>query len=315
MLKEKLGLSAAEMPTIGGAVFAYLFHRIDQRELVAIIDDKERAEKIVEVLRTSGEILKNCKLYAWAYFKSRHGCPKPSPKDFEVDRSDVRLLSRLNLKHLAMRFESWSLADYDSLIEDTLECAAMQAHIGKLISKKMIFLIKSYGVPRGDIERDLKQAALRAIYMHYPRFESHLHMTNVAKSAIHNTAMSMITYHTAPSRQRLAVNAEGVFEAKHVAVDNVAGIEAPSGYLEHAKEQLEVLAKLGNRNMRPDVQRFLLCCAGHYDEGFSEFLEQDNSEAVDDMAYSRYLAKARRYFNFSANQVDKLFQKLRLHLE
>jgi hypothetical protein len=82
----------------------------------------------------------------------------------------------------------------------------------------------------------------------------------------------------------------------------------------HAKESLEVLVKLAHK-MRPDVQRFLLCCAGHYDEGFSDYLETDNSLAVDSMAYSRYLGKARKYFEFSETQVQKLFEKLKMHLE
>jgi hypothetical protein len=302
------------MAKIGGAVFAYLFHRITQRELVAIIDDKEKEERILEVVRRKGYVLRDCKLYAWAAYRARFGYPKPSIKEFGVTRRDAAFLSRLNLGHLSIDFESYNLEDFKALVEGTVKSPTMDAYIGRFISKKMLFLTRSYGVKRSDLESDMLSGALRAVYMHFPRFESLLHFTNVAKAAIHNTGMSLITYHTSPARQRLFINESGGFEATHVDVDVMSSVEAPQQYMAHAKESLEVLVKLAHK-MRPDVQRFLLCCAGHYDEGFSDYLETDNSLAVDSMAYSRYLGKARKYFEFSETQVQKLFEKLKMHLE
>lgn len=302
------------MAKIGGAVFAYLFHRIDQRELIKIIDDKVKEERILDVVRRKGYVLRDCKLYAWAAYKARFGFPKPRIKEFGVTQKDATFLSRLNLSHLSLDFESYNLEDFKALVEGTVKNPTMDAYIGRFISKKMLFLTKSYGVKRSDLESDMQAGALRAVYMHFPRFESLLHFTNVAKAAIHNTGISLITYHTSPARQRLFVNESGGFEATHVDVDVMSSVEAPSEYMAHAKESLEVLVKLSHK-MRPDVQRFLLCCAGHYDEGFSDYLETDNSIAVDNMAYSRYLGKARKYFEFTEDQVIKLFAKLKLHLE
>lgn len=315
MLRELLGLRPSEMAKIGGAVFAYLFHRITQRELIAIIGDKEKEELILSVVRRKGYVLRNCKLYAWAAYRARFGYPKPSIKEYGVDRKDAAFLSRLNLNHLSHKFEGYNLEDFKALVEGTVKNPTMDAYIGRFISKKMLFLTRSYGVKRSDLESDMQAAALRAVYMHYPRFETLLHFTNVAKAAIHNTGISLITYHTSPARQRLFVNESGGYEATHVNLDVMSGVEAPDEYMSHVKESLEVLVKLSHRyEMRPDVQRFLLCCAGHYDEGFSDYLETDNSLAVDGMAYSRYLGKARKYFQFSEVQVEKLFEKLKHHL-
>jgi hypothetical protein len=337
MLREKLGLSSsAEMDKIGGATFAYLFHRIDQDQLVRVVraHDESKVERILEVVRRDGYVLKHCKLYAWAFFKSRHGFPKPKPNDFLIVRDDPKFmrryreepefvkglkedaafLRRLNLANIDLKYEALSLEDYDVLIEGATTSPSIEEYIGKFISKSMTFLLRSYGVKRDELAHDMQAAAVRAIYMKYPVFESALHLTNTAKTTIGNTGKTLITYHVSPSRQRLMLNSEGKFEARNVNTEVLTDLEAPPSYLDHVKDYLEVLAKLSDR-MRPDVQRFLLCCAGHYDQEFSQFLGLNNSEAIEDMAYSRYMGKARKHFKYSENQVTKLFAKLRLHME
>jgi len=316
MLREKLGLTSDEMTKLGGATFAYLFHRIDQDQLVKIVKehDESKVERILEAVRRDGYLLRNCKLYAWAFFKSRHGFPKPRPKDYGIARADVAFLSRINLSHIDLKYPAFTADDYDALIEGATTSPSMEEYIGKFISKSMTFLIRSYNVKRDDLEHDMQASAVRAIYMKYPCFESALHAINTAKTTIANTGKTLITYHVSPSRQRLMINAEGKFEARNVNTEALTDLEAPASYMDHVKDYLEVLAKLSDR-MRPDVQRFLLCCAGHYDPEFSQFLGSNNSEAIEDMAYSRYIGKARKHFNYSETQVTKLFAKLRLHME
>jgi hypothetical protein len=314
------------MAFVGGAAFAYLFHRIDQKEFIRLVDDKGTSERVLQYLRNDGYMLKNCKLYAWAFYKHRMGkAAEPDPVAFDivkksrtgrtiVKKRDVEFLSRLNLKHLSLKFDAHTLEDYDGLVEGIVGGPKLNQFIGKFISKKMTFLIRSFGVRREELESDMIYAAMRAIHMTYPRFESLLHMENVAKSAIHNTGQSLITYHTSPARQRLYVDQNGDFKAVRSA-DNtqLLSVKAPEGYLAHARDSLETLVKL-SKNMRADVQRFLLCCAGHFDEEFSLFLKEDNSAAVDLMAYSRYLKKVQRHFGYTDEQVQNLFSKLKLHL-
>lgn len=314
MIKEKLGLNNSGMRTIGGAAFAYLFHRITQRDLVHYIDDKETADRILGVLRREGELLKNCKLYAWAAFKaSQFGDVKPKYKEYGIERSDALFLSRLNLKHLNRKFASLNVEDFDQLVEDVVYGNNIGQYIGKFISKCMIFLVRSYGVSREDLESDMRASAIKALYMHYPRFESLLHFENVAKSAIHNCGQSLISYHTAPSRQRLVRNALGDFEATNVEMTNLSNLEASSSYLDHLKEPLEVLTKLQTK-LRPLDQRFILCCAGHHDQEFSQYLGADNSKLVDSIAYSRYMSKARKFFELSEERVNQLFGNIKMHL-
>jgi hypothetical protein len=315
-LSACLKLNQRTVNKVGGAVFAYLFHRINQSELSQYLGDPELSEKVISSVRKDGYLLKNCKAYAWAFHKARaEGTTVPSRKAYGVALADVKLLQRLNLNHLAIKFDTWTPSDLDRIVQDTLECQAMYQHIGKYISKKMLFLIRSYGVPRDEIEKDMQTWAIRAIYMTYPRFESLLHVTNVAKAAIHNCGVNLIQYHTSPSRQRLQKTAEGAFEARHVAYDTLAHVAVDDSEKNELKDKLVSLVELASKKgMREDVQRFLLCCAGQYDEGFSEYLETDNSQLVEDIAYTRYMKKARTYFSFTETQVEKLFEKLRTQL-
>lgn len=338
MLRELFGLSAAQLPRLGGAIFAYVFRRpeIDQNRLIEIVKENapELEEKILDVVRINGYVLKHCKAYAWAFYKSRHGFAKPKALDYLVMRDDkefmrryreepgfvnglkedAKFLRRLNLAHVDLKFDAYSMEDYQALLDGATTGPSIEGHIGRFISARMTFLIRSYAVKREDLENEMIAGALRSMYMKYPQFESVLHLQNTAKTGIHNAGESLVTYYTSPSRQRLMLNSEGHFEARNVNMDSLTSLEAPSSYLEHIRDYLEVLARMGDQ-MRPDVQRFLLCCAGQHDPEFSEFLEVDNSEAIEEMAYSRYIGKARKFFKYSEWQVTKLFEKLRTHLE
>lgn len=315
-LSSCLHLDQRTVNKVGGAIFAYLFHRVTQKQLTDYVADRDIAEKVLNSVRKDGYLLKNCKAYAWAFHKARHsGETVPNRKAYGIHLSDVKLLQRLNLQHLAIKYDSWTVRDLDLIVRDTLDCQAMHQHIGKYISKCLLFLIRSYGVPREDLETEMRAWAIRAIYMTYPRFESLLHVTNVAKSAIHNCGQNLIQYYTSPSRQRLQKTADGAFEARHVAYDTLAHVAVDDEDRNELRDKLESLVSLAEKKgMREDVQRFLLCCAGQYDEGFSEYLEVDNSQLVEEISYPRYLKKARSYFSFTEMQVQKLFEKLRAQL-
>ena len=317
MLMRKLGLPEHAMARVGGAVFAYLFSRIDQKRLIEIIkeDCADSEEKILEAVRKSGYLLINCKLYAWAFWRFTKGVgKKPRPQDYEIRPVDVAFLSRINLKHVSLDYPSYTLNEYKTLVADATTSKTIQEYIGRFISKRMTFLLNNYGVKRKELEHDMMLSACRAIHMGYPFFESELHLRNTAKTAIHNEGESKVTYFTAPCRQKLEKNEDGEYISIEVSTEELAEVEAQGTYLEHIRDRLEGLVRLSER-MSPKAQRFLMVCAGQYDEDFSGFLKTDNAEAVEDMAYSRYLGQARAYFGYSADQVKLLFNRLRAQLE
>jgi hypothetical protein len=317
MLSEKFGLAdGRQLLKLGGAIFAYLFRRIDQRKLVSILNEHvpDQQETILNCVRTDGYVLKNCKAYAWAFYKSRHGDEIPDYEAFDLDPDDLPLLQRLNLSHIDLTYPAYSLQDYEALIRGATDNRKINDYIGRFVSKRMTFLIRSYGIERRDLEHECKLGAMRSIYMRYPFFDSLLHLTNTAKTGIHNAGESQVTFYTSPARQRLLKETNGAFISRHLDTETLTELEAPPQYLEHIRDQLEILAKLEHR-MKPTTRRFIACCAGQFDEGFSAYLQENNTEAVEQMAYSRYLSKAKRYFALTDKDVAHIFSRLRYYLE
>ncbi|QBX06572.1 hypothetical protein H1O16_gp159 [Burkholderia phage BcepSaruman] len=330
MLKEIFGFREENFPVLAGATFAYLFGRRDQDSLVATLREiePESVDRVLAVIRAegigidlqgaTGYVLCNCKLYAWAYFRHRMGGEKPRAVDFKIDADDARFLRRLNLNHLSFKYPAYRLATWQAKVYGVIEELERSGYIGKFMNKKMKFLMKpAFGLKREDLKNDMTTQALRAMYLKYPRFDSELHITNVAKTTISNTGKTLISYHTNPSRQRLQLKSggdKGEFESRLVTTEALSNMAAPDQYMGGLRDSLTTLVQL-SKNMRPDVQRFLLICAGHHDRDFSEFLKRDNASAVDSMDYTRYIERAREHFGFTENQVTKLFAKLKTYLE
>ena len=304
------------------ALFAYLFYRIDQKQFLRYIEDQglveSRAEavRIKEAARMSGYVLKNCKLYAWACWTARVlERPMPKAREFEVSLRDGKILRRLNLKHLEpakgmQRYPAYTLRTFDQQTAKMLASSDLRNYVGKFVTKKMAFLMKSYGETRHDLETALKESAVTVWYKQYPRFDSDLHMMNVAKAQIHNTGHTMITSLTSKSRQRLSQNADGSFEAVQVDISVLADVAAPPAYGEMLQDHLQALAAVEHR-LNQRAKDFLLCCAGHFHEGFSEFLELDNTDAVEQWTYDRYMSQCRKYFETTPERVEKLFSSIR----
>ena len=182
-MKEKLALDGRDFKSVAAPYFQYLFHRLTQRQFVAHLGgDKKVARKLINDLKYDGYVLKNCKLYAWAWWRHRQQLgPKPDYRTYEVTMADALFLRRLNLSHLKDA-PSYDLKTFNTMIHQMVNSQAMKVHIGKLISAKMLFLTKSYGVERSELEGDLKGEGIRSVYRQYPRFHSELHMLNTAKT-------------------------------------------------------------------------------------------------------------------------------------
>ncbi len=319
MLTTVLGINNHK---IVPALFAYLFYRIDQKTFLNLIvengyvADKEAAYEIKEKARRSGYVLKNCKLYAWACWTARRLDRKmPSPESFGVEVEDAKILKRLNLQHLDKRcaighFPAYALRSFERLCETKLESPDLKNYIGKFVTKKMWFLMKSFGETRHDLESQLKEAAITSWYKQYPRFDSELHMVNVAKANIHNQGHTMITTLSNKSRQRLQQNADGSFDALHVEISTLADVAAPTQYGEALKDHLDCLNKVDHK-LNDRARQFLLCMAGQHNTEFSLFIGMDNEDAATEWAYSKYSYQCRKFFEVSEEKMEKLFSAIR----
>lgn len=315
MLKKILEVSDKEYKRVVPALFAYLFNKISLKKFIAYVGDNDEGRRIKDIARQDGYILKNCKLYAYACYVNRVNEKKlPRPAEFKVEECDSYLLKRLNLKHLNTKdFKAFTLQEFDWTVNEMVKSSEIRNNIGKFVTKKMSFLMKSYGMPREDIEAHLREMALVAVYKQYPRFMNYLHMINVAKAQIHNKGQTFITSSTSKSRQRLIQNDDGGFEAVHVDLATLADVAAPVAYGLEIKERIEALAQI--ENVLPErTKEFLLCAAGQYHEGFSNLLGISNEIAVETMNYAKYMLKVQTYFGTTPDKVNRLFDNIRTRI-
>lgn len=318
MIKTVIGVDDPEkFMKVGAALFAYLFRRINHKRFLSILRSylpEDSCEKILYEARTNGYLLKNCKSYAWKYYKARYESQStfPNPKHFEVHEEDAPLLQRLNLSHISLKYPAYTLSEYQSILDAATSDRAVSLKIAKFVSKRMLFLLKSYGVERHDLESECKLGALRSIYMRYPQFEDLQHVKNTANTGIHNAGEDLVKYYTSPTRQRLQKTKEGGFEARHVELSALSEIESPSA----SNDIQDDICHLNEliKQLTPLEQVYISVLKGEYHQGFSEYLGQDNRDALEQMAASRYRLEARRYLGISNKAGKELFAWLRSKL-
>ncbi len=323
MLKKLLGLENNRgSKNILAALFAYYFGRINQRQFIEYVGDQAEGRRIKDLARCNGYILVNCKLYAYAVHCARvRGEAIPSAASYKVEAADGLILRKLNLSHLDVdKYKMFTLKEYMATVAHMLESPEIKNNIGKFVSKKMSFLLKSFGENRQDIYAYLQEQAMLGVYIQYPRYESYLHFVNIAKATIHNKGQSFISACTSKSRQRLMRNDDGSFETTHIAIDTMAHkdtlalVEAPPNYGAELKERLQALATLEHK-LPEKTKAFLLAAAGQHNDGFSAYLKvASNYDLAESMDYEKYMAKLRAYFNVSEANMEKLFINLRNHI-
>ena len=324
MLTEILGTKNLKVVPV---MFAYLFYRIDQREFLkylqdnALVSSRKEAVRIKDAMQASGYVMKNCKLYAWACWTARRlGRAMPHAGSFDVDPKDAFVLRKLNLAHLdKLRgalgpFDAYSLRSFDHLAERLLESSDLKNYVGKFVTKKMSFLIKSYGETRHDLETSLRESAILSWYKQYPRFDSELHMVNVAKASIHNDGHTMITSLSSKSRQRLMRNDDGSFEALTVDLATLADVAAPPQYGALLRDHISALVSMSHK-LNDKAQQFLMCAAGQHHDGLSEFLSLDNEDAASEWPYPRYMSQVQKFFDVTPDKVQRLYESIRTYSE
>ena len=289
-------------------LFAYLFGRIDKFEYRRLMPDREDAKTVWEAACRSGYVLKNCKLYAYAVHKNRASGLATSPARYGIEASDVALLGRLNLRHLDDH-PALSVFDYDNLEGSLLSSAQLRVYIGKFISKKLIFLTRSYGLTREDLHGDLIHVAMYALRKQYPAYQSDLHALNICKTAIHNHGIGLIEFWTRQKRNALT-NKDGVFSARTVDLEALPDQSIRPEHEDPHRILINSLVGLEGR-VSNRAWVFLQSAAGIYHEAFSAYIGIPNDEAVLAWKYERYLTKLRAFTGVNERQTARLFNKIR----
>lgn len=317
MLRAKLNLKGAEYERVAGALFAYLFRRFNKKEFASYVDDVKLVRTITrKVLERDGYVLKNCKLFAYAHWYAlKFNRTPPRPRDFGVTLRDAQLLRRINLSHLKGKdvCPPMSLEEFEQQTTAAIYGKETGVYLGKFISRKMSFLIKSYGIDRGDIEEELRSEALRGLYKQYPYFASEAHLRATARTVLKREGQTFIKFHTRKSRTRLQDNGFGGNEQTTLPLEAAAELATDTRQADATKETLQALVALAPK-LGPVAQRFLLVSAGHYDEEFSTYLGQDNRDAVERLSYTFYVKKLQTFLAVPDHRVQSLYRWLQPRL-
>lgn len=311
MLKKLFGLDGVEHKRVVPALFAYMFSRINLEDFLAYVGDRKTGTRIKDIAKQSGYVMKNCKLYAYAVHAARtQGLKPPRASAYDIDDEDSALLKRLNLNHLDPKsYRAFTIAEFEKIVTHALNGASLKNYIGRFVSKKMAFLMKSYGVERHDIETYLREMALVSMYMKYPQFESYLHLVNVAKAQIHNKGQSYITGMTTKKRNRLQKDSEGMDQAVHVSMDAVKEQANPESDVPEIKERLQALASIENK-LPVRTRNLIKAAMGVKDDGFSAYLKQCNTVAIERMNYERYTNKLYEYYGTTSERMLVVYQNI-----
>lgn len=285
-------------------VFAYLFHEITVEQFRASFIGTTGL-KIKRLIDTSGYILRNCKLYAWAYHRAiRCGDDIPRFRHYGVSKSDAAFLRTLNLDKVPKKYPAMTQQQMTDMLGFVTEPDLVE-YMGKFIGKKLIFLDKEFGMPVEEIQQTLVQTAIYAVYRAYPRFNPRTpgHHIAVAKIAVRNRGQNLIQENTTQSRQRMTKDNVPLVTYVHDAM------EAPEQD-SYVKDGAMTLASIEHK-MTPKARRFLLIMSGQHDAEFSAYLGKDNSVAVERMDFDNYSSKVKKFFSASSRSVERMYSKIR----
>jgi hypothetical protein len=185
----------------------------------------------------------------------------------------------------------------------------LQVWMGKFISRKLIFLTRSYGLKRSDIEGQLLHSGMFALRKQYPIYETELHALNICKTAMHNTGMGIIEYWTRDKRNAL-LEENGSFQAVHVPYESLSHLSVAPEHADELRVNLQCLVGLAPK-LKPKARKFIETAAGLHDEGFSIYIGLDNVDAAYRWDYARYMQSLRDYMDVTTQQTTNLLSSLR----
>lgn len=295
-----LGLKNRQSTEVVQHLFDYMFGYITKSNLRSLITDDTVYHSIQRVLQ-NGYLLKNCKLYLYA---KSNGYVKPS--DYGICKDDIYLLNSIQVRLNGKTCKPFTIENLDWLVSH-LYSSEFNAYIGKYINKKLRFLVKSYGVDKYELRSELQFAGIYAIYKKYPYFTSKLHALNIAKRAIHNRGINLISFYTRKRRQQLLQDGDG-FVSRCCDIDKLP-ISADTSFTEKSEVTKTLDQLIQNSDRRGSL--LIKLARGDYDEKFSNYLTCNNSDYVEKVSYKKYMRTVCKYLCVSPETAKSYIERLK----
>ena len=304
MLNALTGTSGRAKGQMLQLYFDYLFGNITKNEMKESFRYADLDVTKVDLVQ-HGYLCRNCKLFVYALATGK----ALEAKHYGVERRDTKALTWV-AHHVDIDTswcDPWNLARLEK--NENAIVYGLKTYIGKFVTKKMTFLIKSYGLHRHDIETELYCAGLWALHKKYPFFETSLHAINTVKTAIHNRGMDIIAKNTREKNQRLIRNKDGTFESVNVDVSVLNSLQAPEPFEMRYRDEREGLKSL-QKVMNDRGALYISLARGEYNADFSDYIGLNNTEAAEEN-YDSYLRKVDRFLKVTPEERERFFGKLR----
>jgi hypothetical protein len=337
------------------SVMLYMFRVIDSPTLSKIMKTHLgwSGQECIDFrfsLRTSGQIQRDLKLYAYAKInassEATEGLVIP-----EADKSLVKNILRskdLKAVKLVRRCRYYNKLGYKpksiSVFSLVLDKAIreLDTHCKKFVNRKFLFLTQSGQLGKEDIRQGFLEFGVYAIYKAYPVIKTSLHMVNIAKTAIHNRGMNVIKEQTTVSRRRLSKQKDGTFAGTLISLGQllvsdhipdmgfgptlvanclVTGLDGRTvdgeqfTDVDRRRDLEQTVNYIFENTGSTKKKRFMNLLMGVYDEAFSDWLGQPNDEVCSKLDRKIYANKVRAYLGVPIEHAREFVQVLRTQLQ
>lgn len=295
--------------------------------------------------KQKGYIQKDLKIFLYAKInKSDIDVPGITPDDKKLC---VALLRSTNVN--ALKLCKWcraynrkgytpkSVATMDKAITQIFP--TLNTYCKKYVAKKFRFLTQSSQLDAESTVNGFIECGVYAIYKAYPIIMNSLHMTNIAKTSIHNIGVNMLKEQTTESRNRVKRNDDGTFsglllslsapspaflnplELGHLNVCNslMTGLDGRTVegerpcYVDRQRDLEEVVTSLYGHATELE-RKFLDLLMGIEDTKFSTWLGQSNTLFMTKYDRKVYAEKAREYLRIPVETAKVFFSNLKQEL-
>jgi hypothetical protein len=343
-------LSRTDQSDILYSILLYMFRVSSSSDLTLVLKEKmgwsgQECIDFRQSFKVRGYIYRDLKLYIHARLTDS------MVKVKGIKEEDQRMVSSvLRSKHpkavwLKKRCKAYARNGYTAKSVETMNSVltnmtpVLKTHCAKFVSKKFRFLTQSGQLDKEDVIQGLIEFGLYAIYKAYPVIESSLHMTNIAKTAIHNRGINILKEQTTSSRSRVKKSEDGTFVGTLLSLSAASimfldpamqgrmsvcnslmtGLDGRS--VEHERpdyvdrrRDLETVVQGLYEKAEPKDKKFLELLMGLADKKFSEWLGSPNDEFMIKTDRKIYVEKVREYLRIPREKARQFFINLRSEL-
>jgi hypothetical protein len=333
-------LPPAKRCALLGHLFNYVFRGINQNDIRSFL-----AKSNIEFdflswrlqLHSNGQLLKCGKIFLFSQVTSPIKGVELGLSRIEQNQAILALQHgplAATLKSQAKTYALITPQALDDLIGKTLTSADYTTYVRKFIHRKMSFLQTSFGWTDHQLEGELNNWALYGLLRAYPCYATEGHAIAIAKTVAKRRGINLISELTTAKNNELIKTKTG-FEKTTVSLSSISDgtgqFLTPDGTTIHNSLLIVGIDGRPNTGMSWSMQttirdlrhnpkltekqrQLLHILLGYPSSRFSEFLGEDNTEAVHSMSYPTYFGKACQFMRLNEELASRFLFNLKTNV-